>query len=138
MNKWIVIVVPILFVLGLWGIYEAGYASGKTDEQISTLKKTTEGLNKIVDKVTDVDAKLNEQALAQAQIKALIMEKQGSTVKEVIKYAQKPDSNTVCLDDEWVQIYNGSLPNAKGAGSVPPFGFNATGGTSDSNAKQTK
>lgn len=112
MNKWLMtIAIVVMFAGGLYGVYKAGYTNGKADEQIAVLEANQEVLKGLVSKVETVDANLYKQYEVQADIYAKLVEKQSGIKKEVVDYATNPSNNMVCLDAEWVRVYNKSLPN---------------------------
>lgn len=112
MNKWLYLFLILLTLSGIYGIYEVGYSNGKTDEQIEVLRAGNSALRDLVTHVEEVDANLASQGAVIAQIRAKQLEKQTVITKEVVKYATNPNSNAICLDPNWVRVYNASLPNS--------------------------
>lgn len=137
MSKWFYLIAAALVVAALATVYTWGYRDGKQTVQDQVLTDNNNQLSDLIDKVGSVDSKLNEQAVAQEALKALISAKQAYTVKEVIKYAQRPDANVVCLDADWVRAYNSSLPSTRTGDSSTSKPDGSTG-TTNSNARQSK
>lgn len=104
----------VLFGAGLVAIISLNFISyhmGQQNERESQQKTYTSGLEDLIKKYGDNQTLL--QALAQGQQLTLqeIRSKQTKTKEDVNNYGKNPNADNRCLDDEWVRIYNESLPS---------------------------
>lgn len=108
----------IIALLSCGGVFSIGWLVGYNHSQTRVFKDNYKQLKTLIGSVQSVDEKLNKNSIVQEEIKNQLTLSQKENTREVIQYVQKPVSNSYCIDDEWVQLYNKSYSSNISGSSV--------------------
>lgn len=138
MSKWWIYLILILSILGgLGGVYSVGYTQGKANSEAAQMKQENKNYEELIDRLKSVQLQLDAQAAEFQTVKALLAQKELGVNKDVEKYSKTNSGAVKCLDNDWVRVFNASLPSPTNA--KPSSRPDGRTGTAGSNAtKSTK
>ncbi|UIW10582.1 i-spanin [Aeromonas phage BUCT695] len=106
------LIVSMLGMVGLsyFSVYKFGYMNGRRDIQIVELRQANKNMSEILREVEKFETLQKQMEAYRVEIKQELESKKEVVKQEVIKYEKDPAHTSIHFDDEWVRIYNYSLP----------------------------
>lgn len=89
--------------------YNIGYLRGYDKSELSHSKNENKVLKDIMDDNIRVQGLIEDMHKDYLKLYKLKEKEKEVVIKEVIKYAQNPNSNSESIDSEWLRIYNSSI-----------------------------
>lgn len=96
--------------------YNVGYLRGYDKSELSHSQNENKALRSVIDDNIKVQGLIEDMHNDYLKLYKLKEKEKEVVIREVIKYAQNPNSRSESIDSEWLHIYNSSIKDGTSSG----------------------